>query len=980
MNQNPVWNGAYAPILKRFQEVVNAKRTGGKKKQYKVVILRPKPSGILESPNTVPKHKVNIKTYQTLANFTNSSLPQNLSSLTSDGANHSPPATDIKSEICEDNLEPSKIVSGSCDDDPEKNSQNYPAFQIFSTSTPGEEIPPVSQEIKSEVCETDPSSSLYSQPAPVPCRELERNSENYTPSGPPPYFTLHTSTPKVSTISEVLKSETGEEDLESAQLTTFSTVKQELAMENCISNDKSLDFSQDVYSGKEVSEIPREIKPEVYIENLEFSPHPEYPSVSTLEKGRFSAENYTYTAEPSDFNYHSSSLPFHIPEENGTETSSTVSAIKDEDYSVFNQTSQVQNSEHRSTSDELILTEHLVPVTFKPAITDQIESFQREPGHTTGHAMDATNVQPICKSLDEFMLTAKFFKCGLCDSAYREFHELGKHFRAKHTRTCLVCSKPVPLLTDMQTHLTHCQPTQQGPLFANCQICSKQVRDKSLGIHYRVHGLRPQEIVFRCDTCGRDFPFWKRNSDCVHLDGQPSTSRKMILNCCFCKTQFEELQPFQDHLKEVHAVNGPEIFPCNICSKIYSRQCYLQRHLECHERRRQRLIEREIQREIERKRCREYQKRLKALKKRDKSKLRRCTVCKKFVIQARKISDHQEKDMLQSKEHREVNNLNFMCTKCKERAKFKLTLLKYRMVQKVHRCQVCSRTFVTFFHLTSHMNSHVSSTEKTCVICWKTFSQNRNLRLHMKSHAVFHRFSCKLCRRKFTYRHQLNIHNQLHYNPALFCYVCCQDFDKLYRFVVHKKKDPKMHKRKSYPKEKNLHTMNPGNQTASYKCVVCKEEFRYKKWLDYHQMTTLDLKHNRFCFVCGKMFKLPRMLRKHMKTHPKEPEKLRKSFLCHICGKLFMQRTNLCSHIKSHTVKEIKNPGTQTRSPDRSSVYECGLCIRVFSRKKEMLMHRKVHERLVSHKCEVCSAVFASLSALSHHRHKVHHIEFKRIC
>ncbi|XP_062575811.1 zinc finger protein 888-like [Saccostrea cucullata] len=1024
-DQRPVLNGTYGQILKRFQEVVNAQRTGGNEKQYKVVILRPKPSGNLGSPQAVPKHKVNIKTYQTLAAFSNSSLPQTfssvtsdgehvpssapdikseikcedsqtmasfsnsnlpqtLSSLTSDGVHVLPSVSDIKSEICEDDQEPSKIASGSCYDT-QINSQNYQTFQIFRTSTSGEGISPVSQEIKSEVCETDVSSALYSQSAPVPCRELQRDFQNCMQSGPPPYFSHYISTPQVSTISEAVKSEPSEENLESAQITEFSTVKQECASEDFISNDKSVDVLQDIYSGKEDPEMLKEIKTEVYIENLEFSSHLETSSVSSKEKGRLFAENYSLAA---DFNSHSS---FNIPEENRPETGSTSRVIKDEDYSVFNQSSQIQTAECRSSSNELLPTEHLVPVTFIPTIVDQKES-----GQIRGQAMDSTNRQPISNALNEFMLTGKFFKCGFCDAAYKELDELREHFRTNHNQICLVCGKPVPMLTDMQTHLAHCQPTQQGPVYANCQICSKLVRNKSLGVHYRVHGLRPQDLIFRCNTCGKDFTFWDRNLNCMHLDGQPSTSRKMILFCILCKKEFEELQPFKEHLKEVHRVSGPEMFPCNICSKIYSRQFYLQKHLENHEKRKQRVLERAKIRKMESKKFSEYQKRLKALKKQNKSKLRRCTVCKKLVIQAgntrvnnvtqgkiyepneclsmqaKKVLDHKENVKLQSKENGKKKSVSFMCTKCEERTKLKLTLLKCRMAQKVYRCQICSQTFIKLIHLKSHMNSHVSSTEKICIICRKAFSQNRNLRLHIKGHADTNGFSCKFCCKKFTYCHQLDIHSQLHYNPELHCDGCHLDFDKHYRFVLHKKKDPIMHKRKSCSKKKTLHAMNPGNQSESFKCAVCGKKFRYKKWLDHHQMTFQDLKHKRFCFVCGIMFKLPTKMRKHMKTHTKAPEKSRRSFLCHICGRLFKQISNMWGHIRAHTVKEIKNSGTLRRPPDRSSVHECGLCVRVFSKKSYLLIHKKVHERPDTQKCQVCNGVFGSLGALNRHKRNVH--------
>ncbi|XP_062608254.1 zinc finger protein 596-like [Saccostrea cucullata] len=357
--------------------------------------------------------------------------------------------------------------------------------------------------------------------------------------------------------------------------------------------------------------------------------------------------------------------------------------------------------------------------------------------------------------------------------------------------------KPVPMLTDMQTNSTHCQPTQQGPVYANCQICSKL------------------------------------------------------------------------------------------------------KHLENHEKRKQRVLERAKIRKMESKKFSEYQKRLKALKKQNKSKLRRCTVCKKLVIQAG---------------NKRVNN----------------------------------------------------------VTQGKIYEPNECLSMQAKK-VLDHKENVKLQSKENGKKKSLDIHSQLHYKPELHCDGCHLDFDKHYRFVLHKKKDPIMHKRKSCSKKKTLHAMNPGNQSESFKCAVCGKKFRYKKWLDHHQMTFQDLKHKRFCFVCGIMFKLPTKMRKHMKSHTKAPEKSRRSkFLCHICGRLFKQISSMWGHIRAHTVKEIKNSGTLTHPPDRSSVHECGLCVRVFSKKSYLLIHRKVHERPDTQKCQVCNGVFGSLGALNRHKRNVH--------
>ncbi|XP_062598981.1 zinc finger protein 37 homolog [Saccostrea cucullata] len=108
------------------------------------------------------------------------------------------------------------------------------------------------------------------------------------------------------------------------------------------------------------------------------------------------------------------------------------------------------------------------------------------------------------------------------------------------------------------------------------------------------------------------------------------------------------------------------------------------------------------------------------------------------------------------------------------------------------------------------------------------------------------------------------------------------------------------------------------------------------------------------------------------KAHENSQKGARKIEKVFPCGRLFKQSSNMWGHIRAHTVKEIKNSGTLTHPPDRSSVHECGLCVRVFSKKSYLLIHRKVQERPDTHKCQVCNGVFGSLGALNRHKRNVH--------
>lgn len=77
---------------------------------------------------------------------------------------------------------------------------------------------------------------------------------------------------------------------------------------------------------------------------------------------------------------------------------------------------------------------------------------------------------------------------------------------------------------------------------------------------------------------------------------------------------------------------------------------------------------------------------------------------------------------------------------------------------------------------------------------------------------------------------------------------------------------------------------------------------------------------------------------------------------CPVCNKLFTQRKNIYTHMKIHS---------------RQNTHRCETCGQAFPFKTHMFKHMKEAHRVLPHKCDVCGKMFACLAKLTTH-HKVH--------
>jgi len=101
------------------------------------------------------------------------------------------------------------------------------------------------------------------------------------------------------------------------------------------------------------------------------------------------------------------------------------------------------------------------------------------------------------------------------------------------------------------------------------------------------------------------------------------------------------------------------------------------------------------------------------------------------------------------------------------------------------------------------------------------------------------------------------------------------------------------------------------------------------------------------CSTCGKVFKVPAMLRNHERVHTGE-----RPFLCSLCSRSFTQMYALRNHEQQH----------RGESP-----YPCERCGKGFFRPSDLEKHVRSHTGERPYMCSVCSKAFHQLSGLVVH-------------
>ncbi|XP_032368374.1 zinc finger protein 501 [Etheostoma spectabile] len=233
-----------------------------------------------------------------------------------------------------------------------------------------------------------------------------------------------------------------------------------------------------------------------------------------------------------------------------------------------------------------------------------------------------------------------------------------------------------------------------------------------------VHHCEPSEAAFGLDVAS----FLKATSD-----GQ------FFLSQCF-KTETEVLddgwrhmidsQPLSDPLKNNKAASPTSahsqktFYKCPACSKTFTHNAALQRHVTCH------MGDRPFD----------------------------CAECGKTFRQKGSLHIHMRKH---------TGEKPFCCLVCGKNFTQSGTLAAHMRIhtgEKPFSCSVCKKRYNESGTLVRHMRVHTGEKPFPCSLCGKRFSEKGNLNKHKRIHTGEKPFSCTACEKNFSLLSHLKNH------------------------------------------------------------------------------------------------------------------------------------------------------------------------------------------------------------------------------
>uniref|UniRef100_A0A1A8CG85 Zinc finger protein 236 n=1 Tax=Nothobranchius kadleci TaxID=1051664 RepID=A0A1A8CG85_NOTKA len=256
-------------------------------------------------------------------------------------------------------------------------------------------------------------------------------------------------------------------------------------------------------------------------------------------------------------------------------------------------------------------------------------------------------------------------------------------------------------------------------------------------------------------------------------------------------------------------------------------------------------------------------------------------------------------------------------------------LREHELNDKPYRCDQCSQTFNVEFNLTLHKSTHTMC-DFTCPVCNKRFSRIAGLKSHIMLHKKEENLICSVCGDEFVLQSQLSLHLDEHQKElsgvrvAYTCKSCSKEFKMFTEYKEHTKSHIRMR------------TLSASSRN-------------YKKNIDRSGFTN-------GCHHCGKAFKKPSQLIRHIRIHTGE-----RPYKCTHCNKAFNQKVVLQTHMVKHTGEKP---------------HLCMFCPASFSQKGNLHSHvQRVHSETKGvplFPCLDCSCVFKKLGSLNAHISKMH--------